>query len=426
MSEPLGQSQVLPYLRGLGRDHGWRFRVVGFEPWEVSDARLRSLTDELRGDGIAYSWSRRSRSHTLPTKFAEAGGALARVIALGLRRPPDIIHARGYLPAAVGLALGAAFPRAKVIFDCRGLLADEYVDAGHWVAGSLPFRLVKATERVLFRRADAVVTLTERLRSWLRGHARLLPSATPTEVIPCCVDLARFRSSPRVRRESRESIGAGDKLVIAYSGSLGSWYREADMARLFAAIRRLAPAVLLLLTRSPPGLLLDELARAGVPATDVRLRVVEPADMPALLSAADAGISLIRSCFSKIASSPTKIAEYLAMGLPVVMNTDIGDGARLVGLSDAVVDVGSSSTSECERAASEIVRVIATAGIAERARRLAEELFSVETIGVVRYARLYARLGRPEERTSPSGRPSRRRREWSGASCAGDAARPPP
>src|SRR5687768_7432269 len=36
---------------------------------------------------------------------------------------------------------------------------------------------------------------------------------------------------------------------------------------------------------------------------------------PSYLSAADAGLSFIKSCFSKIASSPTKNAEYLACGL---------------------------------------------------------------------------------------------------------------
>src|SRR5882672_6081578 len=126
MSEPLGQSQVLPYIRGLSRHHGWKFDLVAFEPPEVTDDQLRSLVEELARDGIAYSWSRRSRSHAVAVKGLEAGNAFARLAVRALRGRPRVIHARSYLPAAVGLALTAATPGAKLIFDCRGLLADEY------------------------------------------------------------------------------------------------------------------------------------------------------------------------------------------------------------------------------------------------------------------------------------------------------------
>lgn len=392
MSEPLGQSQVLPYLRGLSRLHGWRFDLVGFEPPDAPEDGLRELTARLAGEGIRYWWSRRSPSHAVGAKVSEAGQALVRLAVRALARRPRIVHARSYLPAAVGLMLARAVPGAKLLFDCRGLLADEYVDAGHWTASSRRFRLVKRVEKTLFARADGVVTLTERLRGWLLDSAHLLPGSTPVEVIPCCVDIERYRADPAARSERRASLQAGDRLVVAYSGSLGSWYREPDMARLFAAVRRRRRALLLVLTRSSPDVLLAELRRQSVPEEEVRVRAVSPAEMPGFLSAADVGMSLIDSCFSKIASSPTKIAEYLAIGLPVAMNTDIGDGRDLAGASDAVVDVGRLSDEDCERSAAELVAAVAAPGIAQRARRLAEQRFAVDAVGVARYARLYSRL----------------------------------
>jgi len=53
-------------------------------------------------------------------------------------------------------------------------------------------------------------------------------------------------------------------------------------------------------------------------------------DVAAALRDADAGLSFVKPCVSKLASSPTKIGEYLAIGLPVVSTTGIGDIDQLL------------------------------------------------------------------------------------------------
>ena len=85
-----------------------------------------------------------------------------------MRKLPQIVHARSYLPAAVSATLSAVVPRARFLFDCRGLLADEYVDADYWQKDSFTYRLTKNAERALFSRADGLVVLTERIRRHLR------------------------------------------------------------------------------------------------------------------------------------------------------------------------------------------------------------------------------------------------------------------
>src|SRR5262249_55362773 len=153
---------------------------------------------------------------------------------------------------------------SRFLFDCRGLLGDEYVDFGHWSRDSFRYRLIKAAERRLFGAADAVVVLTDRLRRWLREEARLVGDATPLEVIPCCVDLDRFTVDDATRARARAELDAGERLVIAYSGTLGAWYCEAQMAELFANVRRRRPALFAIYSRSPSDRLRAELRKRGV------------------------------------------------------------------------------------------------------------------------------------------------------------------
>src|SRR5262249_48764999 len=160
-------------------------------------------------------------------------------------------------------AVSALVPRARFVFDCRGLLGDEYVDFGHWRRDSFRYRLIKAAERRLFGQADGVVTLTDRLRGWLRDEAHLVGEKTPIEVIPCCVDLERFRFDAAARAHTRQRMNAGDRFVLAYSGTLGSCYCEEQLAQLFAALRRRRPALFAVFTRAPALRLVGALRRLG-------------------------------------------------------------------------------------------------------------------------------------------------------------------
>jgi glycosyltransferase involved in cell wall biosynthesis len=389
MTEPLGQSQVLPYLRGLTAA-GWSVDLVAFEPASASEDKIRALTASLGDQGIRYTWSRRRPTSALAVKVADAAEATARALARAVGARPRVVHARSYLPGAVAKAVATLVPGARFVFDCRGLAGDEYLDFSHWTREDVRYRLVKRAERVLFGRADAVVTLTHRLRDWLREQGFTSPRSV-VEVIPCCADLERFRPDREARAAARAHLKAGDRFVLAYSGSLGSYYCDDELAVLFAALRRRRPAQLAVFTRGDTTKLRAALAREGVSEEDLHVEAVEPKDMPSKLAGADAAASLIQPWFSKIASSPTKVAEFLGVGLPVVANRKVGDMEALIASSPAMIDAGDLSREALDRAAADLdTRVDPELRL--EARRLAETEFDLQKIGVARYLGLYERL----------------------------------
>ncbi len=77
----------------------------------------------------------------------------------------------------------------KLIFDIRGLLAEEYADTGIWQESSLAFRFIKKVERLGLKHSEQVVVLTNKMRDYLVSH-RMRREAS-VEVIPCCVDFSR-------------------------------------------------------------------------------------------------------------------------------------------------------------------------------------------------------------------------------------------
>ena len=391
MTEPLGRSQVVPYLVGLARS-GWSIEVVAFEPASACENEIAEMSGALARHGIHYAWSRRSPSHALTTKVTESLRAFASLVIRGLRRRPQIVHARSYLPAAVGRAATMMTPGARFIFDCRGLLGDEYADFGHWKRDSFRYRLIKAAEKRLFARADGIVTLTDRLRRWLCEESGIVDPNTPLEVIPCCVDLSRFHIDAEARASARQELGVGDQFLLAYAGNLGAWYCDEQMAQLFAALRRRRAARFVVFTRANSERLLGRLTRLGVDRDDVVVRNAPPTEMGRLLAAADAAVSFAEPRFSKIASSPVKVPEYLAVGLPTVLNRGVGDQDPLIDAHpDLLVDAGGMGLDDLEAAAARLATLRTNDELRGRAHALAAERFSLE-LGVSRYLRLYRRL----------------------------------
>ena len=99
---------------------------------------------------------------SLPATAYDVVTGIRQVSRLMSQRRIDIVHARSHIPATIALRIKRKFG-VKMIFDVRGLMADEYVDAGHWQKDSLAYRITKRAERQALRSADGIVTLTERI-----------------------------------------------------------------------------------------------------------------------------------------------------------------------------------------------------------------------------------------------------------------------
>lgn len=399
MLDPLGQSQVLPYLRELS-GAGAEFTLLSYER-EAAYApagieRCERLRRELAGQGIEWH---RLRYHSRPSLPATVYDVLAGVRygeKLVRQKRIELVHARSHIAATIALALKKRF-HLKMIFDVRGLMAEEYVDAEHWRKGSAPYILTKAMERRALRASDGVVTLTERIWPIIKDWDGLRGRAPAHEVIPCCADLELFRFDESERMKRRAELGLGDRFVLVYSGSIGGWYLTDRMADLFLELLKRRPDAHFLWLTLGPRELIDRLMRERGIAGD-KYTVIGTAnrDVPSYLSASDAGVAFYKPGFSKLATSPVKVTEYLACGLPFIINTGIGDSDALVANEKAGALVRDFNAEEYGRAAS-IVVGLAEEGEATRVRlrELARRLFDVREVGLRRYARLYERVACP-------------------------------
>src|SRR5712671_6415476 len=394
MLDPLGQSQVIPYLKELGRA-GIRFTLLSFERDQAFTAegvaQCSALRQELAESEIDWHWL---RYHKTPSLAATSYDVLAG-IRYGSRLVRDkqieMVHARSHIPATIALRLKRRFG-IKMIFDVRGLMAEEYVDANHWKKGNAPYRMTKAMERRALQASDGIVTLTEKIWPEIKDWKGLRDRDVIHEVVPCCTDLDRFRFLQSERDRVHAELGLQDRFVLVYSGSIGGWYLTDKTADFFVALlKRKANAHFLWLTGGDKALIEKLMSDRGVNLNQFTVRNVQTAEVAGYLSAADVGIAFYKPTFSRLATSPVKVSEYLACGLPVIVNAGVGDSDAFVAAQNVGAVVKDFNEDEYVRTLATIDTLLA-GGIRERSRTVAKTYLDVKSIGLERYSRLYEKV----------------------------------
>lgn len=342
MCDPLGESQVLPYVEGLTA-RGHRITLVSFEKTGRHPNEMAAIEAKCRAAGIEWHpLAYHKRPPVLSTLFDLA--ALRRLAErLQATHQFDVVHCRSYLTALVGLRL-KRLQKVRLLFDMRGFWADERVEGGLWNLCNPLFRAIfryfKQREVVLLEAADEIVILTERGKQVLLEREDRAALRSPISVIPCCVDFDDFPlCSDDQRARARALLGIDPRArVAAYLGSIGTWYMLDEMLDCFAVeLERNPAAIMLFVSRDDPATIRAAAAARGIGPNSLIIRAASRAEVPGFLAAADYGLFFIRPTFSKIASCPTKLGEFLAMGLPVLTNGGVGDVAAIVSESGAGV-----------------------------------------------------------------------------------------
>ena len=332
MTDPLGQSQVLPYLIGL-RKKGYNIRLISFEKPERFSAYQTHIQNLCSENQLEWHPLKYTKNPPLLSTIWDVQQLKRLVRKLHAETPIDLVHCRSYITALVGLRLKQKL-NIPFLFDMRGFWADERVDGGIWKLSNPIFRLVysyfKKKEIQFFKHANYSISLTNRAKeeilSW-RYFANHLPKI---QVIPCCVDMKKFDPnsiSEMKKTELRTKLNiSSDVSVVGYVGSIGTWYKLPEMLDFFKVYSASNPtAIFLFVTAENPKNIVEMAMQKGIDSAHLRIVSALYSEVAAYISLFSFSVFFIQSTFSKMASSPTKQGELMAMGIPVVCNTGVGD-----------------------------------------------------------------------------------------------------
>jgi len=271
-------------------------------------------------------------------------GLLARSLHGAVRRmfpggAPVLVHCRGYRAAAVAARARRFDARIRILFDVRGHYLDEFErgSAPRGIRSPLRTALKRDLARA-WREADAITTVSTPLA---REMDRLFGARrVPRAVVPGGVDLEQFHYSKSARERARSRHGLAERFVVTYCGSADRWYTEPrSIVRAFASIRRDNDDAHLLIITPNPGILEKVLRSEAIATSDYTVTASTHGEVAGLLSAGDLGLLIRNDSLTNHCAAPTKLAEYLACGVPVLISDTVDDYARLVSGKDVGVSI---------------------------------------------------------------------------------------
>lgn len=385
--EPLGQSQVLRYLERLAHDH--KIILISFEKphdWQQLERR-EALRDQIRAVGILWIPLRyHKRPSALATAFDIAQGIVVGSWAV-MRHRVRIVHARSYVPSVIALALKKLF-RLKYIFDMRGFWADERVDGGLWPEGGRLYRTAKWFEQRFLLNADCVVSLTRAAIDEMRTFPYLQGRMPRFELITTCADLEVFRPD----HTHSAPLPTDCSFTLGYVGSVGVWYLFDETLRCFQWLRaRLPDARMHILNRGSHDHIQERMAALKIDPATVQIEAADHAGVARAMRRMDAGIFFYKPTYSKKATAPTKLGEFLGCGVPCLGNSGVGDMASILEKEQVGVALSHFDESAMREAIDRLLQLTQTPGIQTRCRDVALRYFSLED-GVRAYDRIYREL----------------------------------
>lgn len=336
MTDPLGESQVIPYLKELSK-RGHVISIISFEKKNRFKIHGDRIKKSLQENAIFWSYFFYTKKPPVFSTLYDLIRLRKKAKLICKKNNVNIVHCRSYIASLVGVFLKKKYA-VKFLFDMRGFWADERVEGGLWNLKNPLYRLVyqffKKKEIQFLNMSDATVSLTvnavNEIRSW-----KTIRSSLSITVIPCCVDMELFdrnKINPVIKQNMKIKLGiTEDDMVLLYLGSIGTWYLLKEMLLFFKYLCTSYPnAKFLFITTEQKKIILDQAHLFGIPLYKLIIKESSRQDLPYYVSMAHAAVFFIKPVYSKKASSPTKQGEIMSMGIPILCNKDIGDTDKIV------------------------------------------------------------------------------------------------
>ena len=322
----------------------------------------------------------------------EMWATAARIVELAQEFRPDVIHAHSPVLNALPALWASRRLGTPVVYELRALWEDAAVDHGATTEGSPRYLLSRAVETFVLRRADAVTTICEGLRSEIADRG--VPESRVT-VVPNGVDVDEFHFTARPDDALRRELGLDGKTVVGFAGS---FYGYEGLDLLIDAIALLGvegESVRALLVGGGPQ---DAKLREQVAARKLGGRVtfagrVPHADVQRYYDAIDVLVYPRRRMRLTEIVTPLKPLEAMAQGR-ILIASDVGGHRELIRDGETGHLFPADDASALATAIRDVLaRRPAWNAMRERARRFVERERTWAT-SVARYADVYASLDR--------------------------------
>ena len=327
----LFQTQVLDIISEIcNKKHDIEYEIlVVNRPWFILRhiKKIKEIRSNISSQiSIKYLPLLPPLRHALSSKLYSSFFTiwLSLIYLLFVRRNSSILHCRSYWPTKAALTI----KNIPVLFDMRSL----------WVLENISMDLLKPNSKCseYWNKLELDCLKGAKISTCVSigmiDYCEKIVNSNALRLIPISVKISSFKFSVCFRDEMRNKLGWKDKIVLVYSGSFG----QANIN--FYALRQLFSYIfascsnfrILFLTSEKEEKIISMLE--GLDNYKEKFILVRPSfnQMGDWLSVGDIGVHALPKQLDYTTRLGTKVVEYWANGLPVIVNEYVGAAAQMI------------------------------------------------------------------------------------------------
>lgn len=171
--------------------------------------------------------------------------------------------------------------------------------------------------------ADYIIVVSEKLKEQIEKNT--LTKINLFSIVSCGVDFLKFQKAEKAFC----NCDIDNKIVLGYCGGVNKWQNIESIVDIVVSLRKMDNNIFFMLfTSENIDFLKDKMNTLGT--GNYYTCALNYDEVPSFLKLLDAGFVIRDNITLNIVSSPTKIPEYLAAGVPVICNKYCGDYDRSI------------------------------------------------------------------------------------------------
>ncbi len=295
--------------------------------------------------------------HLAGEQWANWAGLMARLASFIFSKNIRMIHCWGTPVGSIGYLLSLLTAR-KLTIDSYEPHAEAMVENGTWKRNGLAFQILFMLERLQTRRATHLIAVNSGMKEYARNKYDV--DLNQLLVKPACVDLNLFSGVNIKKPHLIHDLGLKDKIVCVYAGKFGGIYLEKEVFDFLheAGIHWGKKFRMLLLTSHSPEQINKLCLLSGVDPSIVLVRFVPHSEVADYMGLGDFGLTPVKPVPTKKYCSPIKDGEYWALGLPVVITSNISEDSDIIHANNIGAVLERLDSDSYKQAVSEIDRLL--------------------------------------------------------------------
>ncbi len=323
--------------------------------WSFNDALIQTYTlpyvkiiaDIISEDSKLYLYTlenKKTTTHTITKKISNITGVyhpfglkaiiswlvnFCKLYILIKKNKINYIHCWCTPAGAAGQVL-SKLTGAKLILDSYEPHAEAMIENGEWTKNSISFKLLFWLEKLQTKRASVVIAATKGMKGY--AFRKYNTDLTNFHIKPACVNLMNFNLTNRKNVSLVKSLNYENKIVCVYAGKFGGIYLKDEVFEFYKIAYDFWKDKfrILILTNQSNIELLDLADKYLIPHEIITIKFVKHSEIADYIGLGDFAICPVKPVATKKFCTPIKNGEYWALGLPIIMPSEISDDSEII------------------------------------------------------------------------------------------------